>query len=840
MYYLYDYLYMLLYNLPYDYHTIRLDSFPAQAVQTMTNTPGSSDGPADEAAALRERLSRLSEASVRINRSLDLDTVLQDVLDSARSITGARYGVMTLLDDDRRAPRFLSSGMTPEEALRIRDTPDGMRIFAYLNGLPEPLRVPDLLECLRSLGLPGFRPPASVGGVLSFLAAPLFHREDRVGNLFVADREGAEFTPEDESTLVMFASQAALVIANARRYREERRARAGLEALVNASPVGVVVFDAGTGTPVSFSLEALRIQERLHRPGQSSEELLATLSIREADGGRVPLAELMAQLMSAGEMVRAQETTLLAPDGRSVPVLVNASPVRAGEGEDGEVDFYVVTLQDLAELEELGRLRAEFLGLVSQQLRTPLAAVRGAASTLLESGAELEPAETRQFHRIILDQSDRMRRLIGDLLDVARIETGTLAVSPAPLEVAELVESARQRFLGRGGRRALEIELDLAPGLPAVLADGQRMPQALGHLLAHLAAGLPLGSPVVRVSAAREGGMYVAISVAAQVPEYDSDEPLGRLGRFPQVDDEDRGDSSLGLSVCRGIVEAHGGRLRVETGGDGHAPGFTVTLPAAEWETGAFAPPVVASDTVRAGGAGRDRLRVLAVDDDPQALRYLRDALWNAGCFPIATGDPGEVPRLIEEERPHLALLDATLPGQGGLAPELLRSVLETADAPVILVTSSGQEEAMAHALDLGVSDYLVKPFSPAELSARIRAALRRHDQPHLVGPSAPYALGNLTIDFTARRVSVAGSAVALTPNEYGLLAELALNAGRTLAHDHLLQRVWSPGRRGQRWLLREVMRRLRSKLGDDADNPSYIFTVPRAGYRMGPAAETE
>ncbi|MCZ0938706.1 MAG: response regulator [Caldilineaceae bacterium] len=807
----------------------------------MTTTPKPPKSPAGEAAALRERLSRLSAASLRINESMDLDTVLQDVLDSARSLVGARYGVLVVLDDGGRVEALLASGLAPDEFQGLQEIPGGEEIYQYLDGLPGPLRVADFAGHVRSLGLPEFLSPVPVR---AFLAVPILRLGRGLGHLHVAHSEpGETFSAGDEETLVMFASQAALVIANARRHREERRARAGLETLVNTSPVGVVVFDAGTGRPISFNQEALRIVARLRRPDQSPEELLNSLIIRRADGREAAVAELpLAQMMSAGETVRAEEMTLLAPDGRSVSALVNASPIRPaedqtdqGESAEDEVESYVVTLQDLTDLEELGRLRAEFLGLVSQQLRTPLAAVRGAVATLLEAGAELEPAETRQFHRIIRDQSDRMRRLIGDLLDVARIETGTLTVSPAPLEVAELVEDARQRFLNRGGRRGLEI--DLSPGLPPILADGQRMAQALAHLLARVAAGLPPGSSTVRVRAAREG-LYVAVSLAAQRTEDVSGEPPRRLGRFPQVEDEDHsGDAGLALAVCRGIVEVHGGRLRIESGEAGDGSRFTITVPVAEWETGTAAPSAAVSASFRSDAAARDRLRVLAVDDDPQALRSLRDALWNAGYFPIATGDPEEVPRLLQEERPHLALLDATLPGHDGLAAELLRGILETADAPVILLASSGQEEAMAHALDLGVSDYLVKPFSPAELEARVRAALRRRDQPHLAAPSLAYVLGNLTIDYSQRRVSVAGSAVALTPNEYALLAELAANAGRTLAHDHLLQRVWSPGRRGQRWLLREVVRRLRSKLGDDADNPAYIFTVPRTGYRLGPAA---
>ena len=874
--------------------------------------PGQDPGqdPVSEAAALRERLSRLSQASLRINESLDLDTVLQGVLDSARALAGARYGVLAVLpgldsmdgmsgpeglprlpdvpdvpgQDSVPAPgqagALLASGLTPDQFRGLQEIPGGEDIFRYLGSLPGPLRVADLSAHAAALGLPGFLPPMPVR---AFLAVPILRLGDVVGYIYVAHSEAdREFSVEDEETLVTFAAQAALVIANARRHREEGRARAGLETLVNTSPVGVVVFDVRTGRPVSFNREALRIVDGLRSPGQSPEELLNTLTIRRADGREDPLSELpLARLMSAGETVRAEEITLIAPDGRTVSTLLNATPIRspigppadaqagqnngnenaagapagtvrdgvAGDGmvRGGEVESYVATVQDLTELEDLGRLRAEFLGMVSHRLRAPLAAVKGSVTTLLESGVELDPAETRQFHRIIRDQADRMRRLIGDLLDVARIETGTLVVSPSPEGVAELVEDATRRFAGGGGRSSVVVETDLALGLPPVLSDSWRMAQALGHLLSHVAARLPMGPAIIRVSAVREG-LHVALSVAAQGREHENGEAPRRLAEFPSGDGEDRSDDAgLGLSICKGIVEAHGGRLRVEHGGAGIGTVFTVTLPAAHWQATGTAPaapttgaaPRSAPAPAGSRGSARDRLRVLAVDD-PQALRHLRDALWNAGFFPIATGDPEDVLRLVEEEKPQLVLLDAALPGYDGPPPELLRAIMVAADAPVILLTTPGQEDAMAHALDLGVSDYLVRPFSPSELAARINAALRRHAEPHLAAPSQTYVLGNLTIDYAQRRVSLAGSVVTLTPNEYGLLAELAMNAGRTLTHDHLLQRVWSPGRMGQRWLLREVVKRLRGKLGDDASNPSYIFLQRGVGYRMGPAREEE
>ena len=209
-----------------------------------------------ETQALRDRLSRLSEACLRINESLDFDAVLQGVLDSARSLTGASYGAFVLLDDSGGIEDFLASGLTAEEAQGMWDLPDGLRIFELLSRPEGPLRLPDMLGHIRSQGLPDLQPPVEVGRSLPLLAAPVLHVGKRVGHIFVAERErGGEFSWEDEETLVMFASQAALVIANARRHRDELRARADLETLIDTSPVGVV---SSTGEPARPSPSTLR------------------------------------------------------------------------------------------------------------------------------------------------------------------------------------------------------------------------------------------------------------------------------------------------------------------------------------------------------------------------------------------------------------------------------------------------------------------------------------------------------------------------------------------------------------------------------------------------------
>ena len=139
----------------------------------------------------------------------------------------------------------------------------------------------------------------------------------------------------------------------------------------------------------------------------------------------------------------------------------------------------------------------------------------------------------------------------------------------------------------------------------------------------------------------------------------------------------------------------------------------------------------------------------------------------------------------------------------------------------------------LARAFESGAADYIVKPFSPTELIARVRAALRRGAGPYRSVPSEPYVLGDLTIDYAERRVTLAGRSVQLRAKEYQLLFELSVSAGRVLTHNELLRRIWGPNKPGDLRALRTHLRRLRSKLGEDASNPTYFFAEPRVGYQM-------
>ena len=170
------------------------------------------------------------------------------------------------------------------------------------------------------------------------------------------------------------------------------------------------------------------------------------------------------------------------------------------------------------------------------------------------------------------------------------------------------------------------------------------------------------------------------------------------------------------------------------------------------------------------------------------------------------------------------------LPGTDGI--ELLQRLPELADVPVIFISAYGRDETVARALEAGAEDYIVKPFSPTELTARVGVALRKRLEP------GPFVLGDLSIDRARRRVTVGGVPVRLTATEYELLRVLSVNAGHVTTYEALLRRVWGGRGYAQPQLVRAFVKKLRTKLGDDSTDPTYIFNERGVGYRMPKSGE--
>jgi two-component system, OmpR family, KDP operon response regulator KdpE len=218
---------------------------------------------------------------------------------------------------------------------------------------------------------------------------------------------------------------------------------------------------------------------------------------------------------------------------------------------------------------------------------------------------------------------------------------------------------------------------------------------------------------------------------------------------------------------------------------------------------------------------------VLVVDDNPQIRRALRTILIAQGFIVIDARTGEEALDLMRKERVEIVLLDVNLPGMSGY--ETCKEIRRTSAVPVIMITVRNSEKDKVQAFDAGADDYVVKPFGAEELTARIRATLRR------AGSETPstFVTPHLQIDFERRTVSAKGHKVRLTPKEFELLRQLVRNEGKTMAHRWLLQTVWGPDYGEETESLRVLVNQLRRKIEPNPHRPRYILTEPWVGYRF-------
>jgi two-component system KDP operon response regulator KdpE len=221
---------------------------------------------------------------------------------------------------------------------------------------------------------------------------------------------------------------------------------------------------------------------------------------------------------------------------------------------------------------------------------------------------------------------------------------------------------------------------------------------------------------------------------------------------------------------------------------------------------------------------------ILIVDDEPQIRRVIKAALSKQG-YVVADARNGEAALdMIREERFDMVILDRNMPGIGGL--ETCRTIRDTSDMGIIMLTVRKTEEERIEALDAGADDYVTKPFSMPELSARIRANLRRVPSASHPGAQAVH-FGIVSVDLATHHLSVAGSDVRLTPKQFEVLAYLIENPNASIPHARLLQAVWGPDYRDEVEYLHVVVNQLRKKIEMDPSHPRYIITEPWFGYRF-------
>ena len=225
------------------------------------------------------------------------------------------------------------------------------------------------------------------------------------------------------------------------------------------------------------------------------------------------------------------------------------------------------------------------------------------------------------------------------------------------------------------------------------------------------------------------------------------------------------------------------------------------------------------------------RTRILIVDDEPAIRKLLRANLEKNGFEAMSADDGAEALKLVEREAPDLVVLDIIMPRMDGF--ETCRRLREWSTIPIIMLSAKDEEQDKVKCLEIGADDYITKPFGSGELVARINAVLRLTRARETAVTEPNFMCGDVKINFVQRKVTVRRKIVKLTPTEYNLLRELALNAEKVLTYNQLLNRVWGAEYAQEREYLHVFTSRLRAKIEDDRNNPEYIITIPGVGYKF-------
>jgi DNA-binding response OmpR family regulator/signal transduction histidine kinase len=500
--------------------------------------------------------------------------------------------------------------------------------------------------------------------------------------------------------------------------------------------------------------------------------------------------------------------------------------------------------------------RTETLVMAAHEFKTPLAIIKGCATTLLGGSARWDPSMQREMLQMIDAQSDRLYDVLNTLLDVWRFDAGAQPLHIAQVNFPELLMQLIKRWQQQSPEH--RFVLDLPDGIPTVNCDALRIETALNHLLNNAITYSVPGQIIRIVLDFTDEEIRVSVSDdgIGMAPEH-LDRIFDRFYRIEHTSSSHIADSKqdewsvgsshsgsgLGLSAARATIEAHRGKIWAESLGEGKGSTFFFTLPLLVSPTSQMTPAVLdESETVitqqrkaRSNTSPLDqgrRVRVLMAEDDARLARYIRANLEEQQYRVRVVSHGIQFLRQLDLEEPDIILLATHLVDMSGI--ELLKRVREFSHVPVMMLCDDCDEDERVQLFDLGSDDLVLKPFGMRELLARLRALLRRQAPPaeHTQNQSI-FVTGDLMIDYAQHQVQVCGKLVQLSRTEYKLLSALAQNVGMVVTHELLLEKVWGPEYHRDIDFIWVYVSRLRRKIEANSRRPTYILTIPDVGYKL-------
>ena len=452
--------------------------------------------------------------------------------------------------------------------------------------------------------------------------------------------------------------------------------------------------------------------------GYPDEELVgrdahAALHHSRPDGSPYPAEDcpVMEAISRGIRRESGREEVYWRKDGTSFPVEWTSTPL----SDQGTVTGGVVVFKDVTERRELERMKDEFTSVVSHELRTPLTSIRGSLGLLASGRLGDLPEKGQRMVDIAVSNTDRLVRLINDILDIERMESGRVTMDKGPCDAADILTSASEAMQSLASDAGVSLEVAAEEG--HTWADQDRVMQTITNLMSNAIKFSPEGGTVRASSERRNGELLFQVRDEGRGIPADQLESI--FHRFQQVDASDsreKGGTGLGLSICRTIVEQHGGRIWAESVlGEGST--FCFTLPAMAEQPVAAAP-----------GESDGRPTVLVCDDDTSVLEVLEAVLAEQGYRTVAAQSGEEALRSAVSERPDVVLLDLLMPGMDGWdTAAALKDQAATRHIPIVILSVLAAAEA--DRVEADVVEWLEKPLREGALMGAIEKAIHAPQQ---------------------------------------------------------------------------------------------------------------
>lgn len=513
-----------------------------------------------------ERYLRTLESVETARAKIDIpviDRALRDIPTLARELTGADYAAVTVQEESGQPLRIYHDGLEEQVDWRSQSLPVGKGLLGKLGTAESPLRIDNLSDHPNSVGFPGWHPRMK-----ALLGVEVANTDGLRANLYLAnapDKAGFEFDNERQLTHLTHLVQ--LALESAHMYELERRnrhlaesAERRLQAVIEDSNVGVIIVESESRTLRGSSREAQRLFNHSLDLGMSLADLNRIANFYTNDGGLITSDELPLEMaLTNEEHTRPREMLIERAGGTRVPVLVSASPIMS---EEGELDSAVLIFQDVTQIHEVDEVKTEFLSMITHDLRSPLATIKGMAASLY---AWTSPDKESRIGLDAIDEEvDHMIELVSNILDMSRIESGTRGVEREICHMADLVHDGIRRTIGTRHGFGRTIHANIPLDLPEMYADPGQLGRVLDNLLSNAMKYTPGNVEVVNSYDAEADIIRTeVIDHGDGIPPSQHKEIFDKFYRLREGRTQGREGSGLGLAICKSVIGAHGGNIGI-------------------------------------------------------------------------------------------------------------------------------------------------------------------------------------------------------------------------------------------------------------------------------------